>query len=257
MNKKQFTQIRKLPAEIKKKVMLYHRLVRVKWVNFQKNYPWTLFSLKVSSSIFLLGLLAVFIFLTSISFGAFGRLPQKADLSDIRNNLATEVYASGGELLGRYYFENRSYIQYQNISPHFINALVSTEDARFFKHHGVDLRSWSRVLFKSLLLKQKSSGGGSTISQQLAKNLYPREDFGHPITSLLINKLKEIFIAKRLERLYSKEEILELYLNTVPFSENTYGIKVAAHHFFGIPPADLTPNQSAVLVAMLKATFCI
>ena len=254
MNKKQFTQNRNFFAETKEKVILYHRLARINWINFQQYHPWAIVTMKAGVVLLLLCFLAVVGFLISIPGGAFGPLPQKSDLIDIKNNLATEVYATNGELLGRYYFENRSYVEYQNISPHFIHALVATEDARFFKHHGIDVRSWSRVLFKSLLLKQRSSGGGSTISQQLAKNIYPREDFGKPMTSLIINKLKEIFIAGRLENLYSKEEILELYLNTVPFSENTYGIKVAAYHFFGISPADLDPNQSAVLVAMLKAT---
>lgn len=254
MNKKQISHLRTTIAELKKKVVLYHRAYRIGWNTFKKSRPLALFALKFGAIVFLLCFLSLLIFLGSISMGAFGKLPQKADLADIRNNLATEVYASDGSLLGRYYFENRSYVQYEDISPAFIQALVATEDARFFDHNGIDLRSWLRVFFKSILLKQRSSGGGSTISQQLSKNLYPREDFGHSMTSLVINKLKEIFIAKRLERLYSKEEILELYLNTVPFSENTYGIKVAAYHFFGNSPADLNVNQAAILVAMLKAT---
>lgn len=254
MNKEQITSIRDKLVEFKKSAALYYRAYRISWNTFKKSHPWALFALKASAFFCLLGILSLILFLSSISMGAFGKLPQKADLSDIKNNLATEVYATNGELLGRYYFENRSYVQYKDISPAFIQALVATEDARFFEHNGIDMRSWIRVLFKSILLNQRSSGGGSTISQQLSKNLYPREDFGHPMTSLVINKLKEIFIAKRLERLYSKEEILELYLNTVPFSENTYGIKVAAHHFFGNSPAELNVNQSAILVAMLKAT---
>lgn len=254
MNKKQISSVRMHIAELKKKLALYRRALRIQWVTFNKHNPWAVFAIKAGAVFCLLGITAIIVFLSSISMGAFGKLPQKADLADITNNLATEVYAENGELLGRYYFENRSYVKYENISPHFIQALVATEDARFFEHNGIDFRSWLRVFFKSILLNQRASGGGSTISQQLSKNLYPRQDFGDPMTSLLINKLKEIFIARRLERLYSKEEILELYLNTVPFSENTYGIKVAAYHFFGNTPADLNANQSAILVAMLKAT---
>lgn len=254
MSNKQISKPRFNIAELKKQVVLHHRAYRMGWNVFKKNHPWAFISIKIGALFCLLGFLSIILFLFSISMGAFGQLPEKADLADIKNNLATEVYATDGELLGRYYFENRSYVHYEDISPAFIQALVATEDARFFKHHGIDFRSWTRVFIKSIVLNQRASGGGSTISQQLSKNLYPREDFGHSVASLIINKLKEIFIAKRLERLYSKEEILEIYLNTVPFSENTYGIKVAAYHFFGNTPADLNVNQAAILVAMLKAT---
>lgn len=208
--------------------------------------------LRITGAITLVLGAAVAIFLLSVRNGAFGPLPTKADLTEISNPLASEVYAEEGTLLGRYYFEHRSNVKYRDISPVFVNALVATEDARFFKHNGVDLRAWLRVFFKTVLQKDESAGGGSTISQQLAKNLYPRQDYGE--YSLIINKLKEVFIAMRLESLYSKEEILELYLNTVSFSENTYGIKVAAQRFFGVTPDQLTANQAAVLVAMLKAT---
>jgi penicillin-binding protein 1A len=223
-----------------------------RWLFTRMNNPLLVPAIKGVAVVLLTALSGVLIFLFSISMGAFGKLPEESDLKDLQNFLASEVLAEDGTLLGRYYFENRSIVTYPNISPNFINALLATEDARFFEHAGVDLRSWGRVLVKSLLLNDRSSGGGSTITQQLAKNLFPRQDYPH--ASLLINKMKEVMIARRLEQLYSKEEILELYLNTVPFSENTYGIKVASHRFFDTEPHDLTVLQSAVLVAMLKAT---
>jgi penicillin-binding protein 1A len=223
-----------------------------RWLFLRMSYPLLVPAIKGAGIVLLSALSGGLIFLMSISMGTFGKLPEASDLKDLHNYLASEVLAEDGTLLGRYYFENRSIVTYPEISPNFIHALLATEDARFFEHKGVDFRSWGRVLIKSLLLKDRSSGGGSTISQQLAKNLFPRQDY--PYASLLINKMKEVMIARRIEQLYSKEEILELYLNTVPFSENTYGIKVASHRFFGTEPLELTVLQSAVLVAMLKAT---
>src|SRR5690606_23426111 len=114
-------------------------------------------------------------------------------------------------------------------------------------------RSLARVLVKNILLQKESSGGGSTITQQLAKNLYPREC--HAIFSMAVNKIKEALIARRLERLYSKDEIITLYLNTIPFGDNTFGIEAAAERFFSTSASDLTYDQAAVLVGMLKATY--
>ena len=237
--------IRQWPEQLKENISWLWQIARHK-------YPLLFWGLVASSSIALITSILIGVLVLSISLGAYGRLPDKTDLTIVTNYQASEVYASEGSLLGRYYIENRSNVKYEEISPDFIHALVATEDARFFKHNGVDLRSWSRVFIKNILLKDRTAGGGSTISQQLAKNLYPRSEYGYG--SLVINKLKEVLIAKRLERLYSKEEILELYLNTVPFSENTFGIKVAAHRFFNTSPDQLSTNQSAVLVGMLKAT---
>lgn len=225
---------------------------RKRWDEFLRSYPVFVWLLRALGIVILTGTLAIAGFLASIRLGAFGPLPTKQDLAGISNQLASEVYDANGNLLGRYYFEHRSNVKYKDISPQFIHALVATEDARYFDHHGVDLRAWFRVFFKTVLRKDEASGGGSTITQQLVKNLYPRADHGK--YSLIINKLKEVFIAMRLEDLYSKEEIMEMYLNTVSFSENTYGIKVAAQRFFGVMPDKLNAAQSAVLVAMLKAT---
>ena len=131
-------------------------------------------------------------------------------------------------------------------------ALIATEDVRFYEHKGIDLRSLFRVFFKTLLLRKEGSGGGSTLTQQLAKNLYPRSDYG--ILSMPVNKVKEMITARRMERAYTKDEILEMYLSTVPFGENTFGIKAAARQFFNENPQDLKLEEAAVLVGMLKAT---
>ena len=157
----------------------------------------------------LAGLVLAGVFFLSVLWGAFGELPSEAELTDIKNPLASEIYAADGKLLGKYYIENRSYVAYNDISPNIINALVATEDARYFKHKGVDTKSYLRVLFKTILMQNRSSGGGSTISQQLIKNLYGREN--HGILSIPVSKIKEAISAVRLEKQYSKQDVLALY----------------------------------------------
>lgn len=181
----------------------------------------------------------------------FGPLPGEDDLRDIRNATATLVYSEGGELIGRIFEQNRTNADFEELPEHLVNALVATEDARFFEHEGIDRRSMMRVLVKSIILQDESAGGGSTITQQLAKNLYGRRN--HGILTLPVNKTKEMILANRLEEIYTKEEIIELYLNTVPFSENTYGIETASQRFFSKDPADLKVEEAAVLVGILKA----
>ena len=198
------------------------------------------------------GALAIFVLTTCIFNGVFGHLPSEQELKEIRNQNASEVYGEDGAILGRYFIQNRVNASFEEIPEALRNALIATEDARFLEHRGIDLRAMLRVLIKSILLSQDSAGGGSTLSQQLAKNLYPRSGFGR--FSLLINKMKEMIVAKRLERLYNKEELIGLYLNTVPFSDNIYGVKVAAHRFFGKTPQQLRIEEMAVLVGMLKGT---
>ncbi|MDH5251010.1 MAG: transglycosylase domain-containing protein [Cyclobacteriaceae bacterium] len=192
-------------------------------------------------------------FLLLIWAGAFGNIPSRHDLSKINHPVATEVYSADSVLLGKYYLVERSMVPSVQIPTTLKQALVATEDVRFYTHHGVDTRSMLRVLVKGIFLQQESAGGGSTLTQQLAKNLYPRRSY--LMLSLLINKIREIIIAKRLEKVYSKDEILVLYLNTVPFGDNVYGIKTAADRFFSIPVDRLTLDQSAVLIGMLKATY--
>ncbi len=194
------------------------------------------------------GLLLLLYF--SIYIGLFGSIPSKDDLNQVSNYTASEVYSSDHVLLGRYYVENRTNTAIEKIPEFFLNALIATEDARFYKHHGVDSRSTMRVLIKSILLFNKGSGGGSTITQQLAKNLFPRKRLS--IFTLPVAKVKEIIIAKRLEKVYTKSEILQLYLNTVPFGENTYGVGTAALVFFDKKTSQLLPQESAMLVGLLK-----
>jgi len=195
-------------------------------------------------------LLAFLLFLI-VYVGFTGPVPSTEELQKIKNPVSTEVYSSDGRLLGRYYIENRSNVSFDQISPNVINALIATEDSRFYHHRGIDEIALLRVFFKSVLLQDRSAGGGSTLSQQIAKNLYPRKSFG-PLT-MPVNKLRESIIAYRLENLYSKDEILALYLNTVPFAENTFGIGVASERFFNKPPSKLKVQEAATLIGMLKA----
>jgi len=200
----------------------------------------------LSAGLLFVGLLALLVYT-----GLTGPLPTYGELANIRNYTASEVYDANGILLGKYYVENRINADFEEITPEIVQALVATEDARFYEHHGIDLRATARVFFKTVLLMDRSGGGGSTISQQLAKNLYPRR--AYLLFSIPINKLREMLTARRLEKTYSKEEILRLYLNTVPFGGNLYGIKVAANRFFNKPPQELQLEEIAVLVGMLKA----
>ncbi len=199
----------------------------------------------------LLPIVSFVMFIAAISAGWFGALPSFEELENPKSNLASEIITSDQEVLGKYYIENRSNVRYENLSPHLINALKATEDIRFEEHSGVDLRGLFRVIFKTIFLRQESSGGGSTITQQLAKNLFPREKISG--TGIVIRKIKEWIIAVRLERNYTKEEILAMYLNTVEFGSNAFGIKSAARTFFNTSPAELSLQDAAVLIGLLKA----
>ena len=186
-----------------------------------------------------------------VKWGAFGRLPSKSELKNVENDVASEVYSLDGELLGRYFYRNRTDISYTEIPSSLVEALVSTEDVRFYKHNGIDYRSFLRVAVKSILFQNKNTGGGSTIHQQIAKNIFPREKRG--IFSMPINKCREMNIALRLDKIYSKKEILTLYLNTVPFGEDVYGLQVASKRFFNVEPQYLSIEQSAALAGMLQS----
>jgi len=191
------------------------------------------------------------IYVVSVYSGAFGHLQSKEELQNFKNATATVVLSSEGELIGNIFSENRTNISYGQIPSNLINALIATEDYRFYEHKGIDSRSLFRVLFKSILLNNDRSGGGSTISQQLAKNMFGRKNSG-PL-SILISKTKEAILAHRLEKTFSKEEILTLYLNTVSFGENIFGIETAARRYFNKKVELLNSEESAVLVGMLKA----
>ena len=199
----------------------------------------------------LLGLLLFGIFLGCIYLGVFGHVFSEKELKEFKNETASLVVSDQGKLIGKFFADNRTNVTYKQLPTDLVNALVATEDARYFEHEGVDSRSLLRVLVKSIILQQKSAGGGSTITQQLAKNMFGRKHYG--FLSMPVNKTKEIILAYRLESIYSKEDILTLYLNTVPFGENVLGIEAAAHRFFNKRVEKLKIEESAVLIGMLKA----
>lgn len=190
-------------------------------------------------------------FIGSVQAGVFGRLPGKKELRNYRNATASVVLSSEGETIGRFFSENRIAITFDQVPPHLVNALVATEDIRFFEHSGVDSRSLIRVIFKTILFNDRSAGGGSTITQQLAKNMYGRKDY--LILSVMLNKTREVILARRLEKVFTKEEILTLYLNTVSFGENLYGIEAASQRYFSKGTASLKIEEAALLTGMLKA----
>ena len=193
----------------------------------------------------------IIIFILLVYVGLFGKIPNESDLRKMKTNTATVVYSSDGKMIGKYYLQNRLTIDNKDFSPNVINALVATEDSRFFEHKGVDLISLGRVFTRTILMGDRKQGGGSTISQQLAKNLFNRKSFS--ILTVPVNKIREVFIAARLEKTFNKDEILGLYLNTVPFGENIYGIEVAANRFFGKTSSALNVPEAATLIGMLAA----
>ncbi len=192
----------------------------------------------------ILGVVGLFMTLSN------GDLPSFEDLENPKNNLATEVYASNGEVLGRFYVENRIPVTYDQLSPHLIDALIATEDERFEEHSGIDIEALFRVMGKTVLLNNKNAGGASTITQQLAKMLFTDS----PASGIerVVQKLKEWIIALKLEKSYDKEEILAMYLNKFSFLNGAYGIKAAAENYFGKGQDSLNIQEAATLVGMLK-----
>ncbi|MCX2740395.1 penicillin-binding protein 1A [Pontibacter anaerobius] len=229
----------------------YWQQKRAEWQDSRSRSDYR-FLFRIFLKLSLFGILLMVLFYFAVYAGFLGGMPSAKELKSVHNNTASEVYAADGELLGRYYIQDRTNVKYTDISPAAINALIATEDARFYDHSGVDVRSLGRVLVKSVLMQDESSGGGSTLSQQLAKNLYPRKNYW--LWDMPINKLREMIIARKLEGIYSKEELLELYLNTVPMGGNLYGIERASRRFFNTSAAGLKTEQAAVLIGMLKAT---
>ncbi|MEI7499228.1 MAG: transglycosylase domain-containing protein [Bacteroidota bacterium] len=199
---------------------------------------------------YLLVVVLIALFFISITYGLFGEMPTFEELENPKSNLATEVISSDGKILGKYYIENRSNTQYQDLSPNVINALIATEDARFENHSGIDVIAIFRVLWG--MTTGSSKGGGSTITQQLAKNLFPRKQ-NRTFWETVMIKFKEWITAVKLERNYSKDEILAMYLNTVDFGSQSYGIKSAAKTYFNKSPDQLGVEEAAVLIGILKA----
>ena len=216
---------------------------------FRKNiiWFWVIISLP---AVFLLTLFLL------ISANRLGPIPSFEELENPDNSLAAEVYSEDNVLLGKFYIQNRTWTDYEDISPYVIDALIATEDIRFHRHSGIDFRGLARVLVKTIMLGQ-NTGGGSTITQQLAKNLFlPRDLSNDPAivraSKLAVSKFKEWQTAVKLERSYTKEEIITMYLNVFDFIYNAVGINSAARIYFNTTPDSLNIEQSAMLVGMLK-----
>jgi penicillin-binding protein 1A len=217
----------KTPASKKKKPTA-RKIIRIVWITF--------FS----------GLCTGILLILLAALGVFGEMPSIEELENPSASLASEIIASDGSLMGKFYMQDRSNVEYKQIAKNTIEALIATEDERFYEHSGIDGIAIGRAI-----MNLGTEGGGSTITQQLAKNLFTNYSSFAPIR--VLQKLKEWIIAVKLERNFTKEEILALYLNTVPFGDNVYGIRNASLTFFQKEPALLTVNESAVLIGMLKA----
>ena len=223
------------------------------WAGKTIKYLWIAF---VGGVIFFI----LFVWMVSVNFlGLFGSLPDFKALENPESELASELYSADGFLLGTYARENRSPVKFEELSPNLVNALIATEDVRFEAHSGIDMTAMIRVFVKSILLGQ-DAGGGSTLSQQTAKNLFKtRTDASSGVLSsvpglrMLIVKTKEWIVATQLEKAYTKDEILTLYLNTSEFGSNAFGIKTAAGTFFNKLPSELAIQEAAVLVGLFKA----
>ncbi|MCH5335435.1 MAG: transglycosylase domain-containing protein [Alistipes sp.] len=216
----------------------------------------------------------LFLMLALTAAGTFGRIPSFEELENPKSNLATEIYSEDGKIIGTFFVQNRSHVQYADLFPTdstrrptvidgrevppVVAALTATEDIRFRSHSGIDIPSLFRVGIKTIALQNSSQGGGSTITQQLAKNLFPRDTVRNRgkiarSAKLVCSKLKEWITALKLEYNYTKDEIAAMYLNTVEFGSNAYGIKSAAATFFNKEPRDLNIQEAAVLVGVVNA----
>jgi penicillin-binding protein 1A len=193
-----------------------------------------------------------------ISSEVFGPMPTFEELENPKSNLASEVISEDHKLLGTFFIQNRTFIGYDKISPNLVRALIATEDIRFYRHSGIDARGLGRVFFKTLLLGKREAGGGSTITQQLAKNLFPRDTVYHSFfvtkfAHLAVSKFKEWITSVKLEKNYTKNEILAMYLNVVEFGGNSYGVKSASKTFFNTTPDSIKLEQAAVLIGLVNA----
>ncbi len=221
-------------AQIFKEIVMRKRFIHILW------------------AVFGTGILMVILAFVAIWFGMIGYMPDIEDLQNPINRFATQVYSADGKVLGTWNLnkENRIVIPYKKMSPYLIKALVATEDERFYEHSGIDFRALGRAIVKRGILGQTNAGGGSTITQQLAKQLYS-EKAGSTMERLL-QKPIEWVIAVKLERYYTKEEILALYLNYFDFLHNAVGIKTAANTYFNKEPKNLTLCESATLIGLCK-----
>jgi penicillin-binding protein 1A len=195
-------------------------------------------------------LVLLILFFICVALGVFGTMPTFEELENPRTNLATEIISADGKILGTYYVENRSNVRYAELPHYMPEALISIEDERFTQHSGIDEKALFRVAFG--VLTGNKRGGGSTITQQLAKNLFPRgENLSKP--KLVLRKFQEWITATKLEHNYSKEEIVAMYLNTVAFGHNAFGIRAAASTFFDKKPIDMTIEECALMAGVVNA----
>jgi len=210
-----------------------------------RRYNWYIWRFFIGCFVFVVLMLGL------TAAGVFGALPSLRDLENPKNDLASEIISSDKRILGKYYFKNRSSVTFREISPNVINALVAKEDNHFYTHSGIDFwRKFSIIPYNLINKKQ----GGSTITEQLAKNLFSNEQPAHNTIRRILQKLREVIVAVRIEKHYTKQEIITMYLNTVDFGANTFGIASAAQTYFGTTPANLTADQAAVLIQMLTST---
>ena len=214
-------------------ITTYKKYIRIFWITYAS------------------GIAAIFLLFFMIAEGWLGFMPTFEELENPESLLASEVVSADNIVLGKYFFkENRSFVRYEEFSPELLNALIATEDVRFFKHSGIDMRGLVRVV-KGILTADTNSGGGSTISQQLAKMLFPRNNLDNKL-ELIFRKFKEWVIAVKIEKSYTKEEILTMYLNKYDFLNLAVGIKTAASVYFNTTPDSLRIEQAAMLVGMAK-----
>ena len=211
------------------------------------NTPRTKRRVKLLWPVFFIGIIAFNLLIIMMNFGLLGYMPSMKELENPSSALSSDVYAADATLIGRYYVTDRSTSKYNEISQNVFNALLATEDARFYEHSGIDPIATAAIPIYVITGKKR---GSSTITQQLAKNLFPREN--QNMFTLPFLKLKEWVMAVKLERNLTKNEIITLYLNTVPFGDNVYGIRNASLTFYSKTPDKVSINEAAVLVGMLK-----
>lgn len=201
-------------------------------------------------SLFMVPVLTILITFSLIFNGKFGYMPSFEELENPNLNIASELYSDDSTLVGKYFLENRSLVKFEDLSPNLVNALICTEDIRYYKHSGIDFKSFGRAVVKNMILGDESSGGGSTITQQLAKLLFTNRSKNK--VERMFQKLNEWVIAVKLEKRYTKEEIIALYLNYFDFLYNSIGIETASKVYFKTTPDSLQVEEAAVLVGMLK-----
>ena len=195
------------------------------------------------------------VFLMLLLVWMFAKIPSFEELEHPDSKLATQVLSDDGQILTTFHIENRTFVSYEELSPYLVHAAIATEDSRFYRHSGIDTKGLARVFFKTLLMRDSSQGGGSTITQQLAKSLYPRKEVQNRLWGKVVmvwTKFKEWITAVKLERNYTKEEIVDMYLNSVFFGSSAYGIRAASETFFDKLPSEVTVEEAATLIGMVN-----